>query len=59
MPASELNQNVLWWQGHAWSTESEESYPCDPNWPGTEWGEIVIEIDKYSCIRIVLRDSVA
>ena len=29
MPASELNQNVLWWQGPAWLTETEESWPSE------------------------------
>ena len=29
MPASELNQNVLWWQGPAWLTKSEESLPSE------------------------------
>ena len=75
MPASELNQNVLWWQGPAWLTESEESWPTELSvLPTTDSGEEerttsilvtqtdlvvgidkVTEIDKYSCIRMVLR----
>ena len=75
MPASELNQNVLWWQGPAWLTESEESWLSEGSvTPTTDSREEerttnilvtqtdlvvgidkVIEIDKYSCIRIVLR----
>ena len=27
--ASELKQNVLWWQGPAWLTEPEESWPSE------------------------------
>ena len=75
MSASELKENVLWWQGPTWLTESEESWPSEGSVsPTTESREEerttsilvartdlivgidkVIKIDKYNCLRMVLR----
>ena len=75
MSASELKENVLWWQGPTWLTESEESWPSEGSVSPTAESreeerttsilvaqtdlivgiDKVIKIDKYSCLRMVLR----
>ena len=75
MSASELKENVLWWQGPTWLTESEMSWPSEGSVSPTAESreeerttsilvartdlivgiDKVIKIDKYSCLRMVLR----